>query len=202
VIALFRAAVIAVLIFAFVPSGARAAASMGTTSPSAGACSYDRSSPNPHSAPTTALPNVLIGASAGSSSRHQPKRAGIAGLLAAENEAAIFARLEQVKTAEGADVAAQLDLGGGKFVGTNLARDNARPHPGTFRFFVEEAEGDAFAQAIATGEDFSSESGTLSVTKKPCGFCKSSISATARSLGLDRLVASHSGREYLKTTSL
>lgn len=41
--------------------------------------------------------------------------------------------------------------------------------------------------AVRSGESFAGESGDLYVTRAPCGFCVSSISATARSLGLSRL---------------
>jgi tRNA(Arg) A34 adenosine deaminase TadA len=78
-------------------------------------------------------------------------------------------------------------LGDESFVGTNLARGNA-PIKGTFSFFVEHAEGDAFSQAINTSSSYAGQSGTLFVTRAPCRFCVSSISATARSLGLAKLV--------------
>jgi hypothetical protein len=73
----------------------------------------------------------------------------------------------------------------GDYVGTNLARANA-PIKGTFSFFVQHAEGDAFAQALRAG-DLAGQSGTLYVTRAPCGFFVPSISATARSSGLSEL---------------
>ena len=81
---------------------------------------------------------------------------------------------------------ARLDLGDESFDGTNLARGNA-PIKGTFSFFVQHAEGDAFSQALSSGEDYAGQSGTLHVTQPPCSFCVSSISATARSMGLSSL---------------
>lgn len=52
---------------------------------------------------------------------------------------------------------------------------------------MQHAEGDAFSQALGTGTDYAGQSGTLYVTRAPCGFCVSSISATARSMGLSNL---------------
>ena len=76
-------------------------------------------------------------------------------------------------------------MGEENFIGTNLASGNA-PIEGTVSFFVEHAEGDAFAQALQSG-NHSGQSGTLYVTKAPCSFCASSISAVARSMGLSNL---------------
>jgi hypothetical protein len=78
----------------------------------------------------------------------------------------------------------RLELGNESFVGTNLARANP-PIKGTL-FFAQHAEGDAFSQAMRAGQ-FTGQSGTLYVTRPPWGFCVSSISATARSMGLRRL---------------
>jgi tRNA(Arg) A34 adenosine deaminase TadA len=83
-------------------------------------------------------------------------------------------------------VRATLKIGDDSFSGTSLARGNP-PIKGTFSFFVEHAEGDAFSQAVNSGADYSGASGTLSVTQEPCGFCVSSISAVARSMGLSYL---------------
>jgi len=85
-----------------------------------------------------------------------------------------------------APVRATLKIGDDSFSGTSLARGNP-PIKGTFSFFVEHAEGDAFSQAVNSGADYSGASGTLSVTQEPCGFCVSSISAVARSMGLSYL---------------
>jgi RHS repeat-associated protein len=83
-------------------------------------------------------------------------------------------------------VQASLNIGDDSFAGTSLARGNP-PIKGTFSFFVEHAEGDAFSQAVNSGADYSGKSGTLSVTQEPCRFCVSSISAVARSMGLSYL---------------
>jgi hypothetical protein len=97
----------------------------------------------------------------------------------------VFARLNAIRAETGVNVAARLELGDQSFVGTSLARGNP-PIKGTFSFFVEHAEGDAFSQAMSAG-DFAGQSGTPYVTRAPCGFCVSSISATARSMELRRL---------------
>jgi hypothetical protein len=88
-----------------------------------------------------------------------------------------------------ADVTARLDLGGNKYVGTSLARSNA-PIEGTFKMFVEHAEGDVFAQALRTGGDYAGDSGMLYVSRLtgPSGFCRSGISAVARSMDLSELI--------------
>jgi RHS repeat-associated protein len=99
---------------------------------------------------------------------------------------AVFSELNALKAETGADVTARLSLGDESFDGTNLARSNP-PIKGTFSFFVEHAEGDAFSQAMTAGSDFSGESGTLYVTQAPCGFCVSGISAAARQMGLSEL---------------
>ncbi len=83
-------------------------------------------------------------------------------------------------------VRSTLNIGDDSYSGTSLARGNP-PIKGTFSFFVEHAEGDAFSQAVTSGTDYSGASGTLSVTQAPCGFCVSSISAVARSMGLSYL---------------
>ena len=44
------------------------------------------------------------------------------------------------------------------------------------------------SQAISTSSSYAGQSGTLLVTRAPCRFCVSSISATARSLGLAKPV--------------
>jgi len=115
-------------------------------------------------------------------------QAGLASgaCVAAEDTGDAFAGLNVVRSDTGAAVAARLDVGDESFTGTNLARGNA-PIKGTFSFFVQHAEGDAFSQALSNGEDFTGQSGTLYVTRAPCGFCVSSISATARSMGLSDL---------------
>jgi hypothetical protein len=87
------------------------------------------------------------------------------------------------RSASAAPVRATLNIGNDSFAGTSLARGNPAIK-GTFSFFVEHAEGDAFSQAVNSGADYSGESGTLSVTQGPCNFCVSSISAVARSMGL------------------
>ena len=102
----------------------------------------------------------------------------------------VWYRLDALRTSLGANVVAELDIGDYSSLGSNLARSNA-PIPGTFRFFVEHAEGDAFAAAIeaqsTAGFSYEGLSGTLYVTEVPCGFCYSGISTAARLLGLSRL---------------
>ncbi|MBO0730412.1 MAG: hypothetical protein J2P57_14220, partial [Acidimicrobiaceae bacterium] len=94
----------------------------------------------------------------------------------------VFAELDRFRASSRAAVVARLILGDKSFVGTNLARGH-QPIKGTFSFFVQHAEGDVFSQLINAG-DYAGKSATLYVTDKPCGFCTSSISAAARSMGL------------------
>ena len=111
------------------------------------------------------------------------------GLTAfADSTGSVFRGLETIRLAKGAAIAARLDINGESYIGTNLARGNA-PIKGTMSFFVEHAEGDAFAQALRAG-DISGQSGTMYVTRAagPCGFCVASISAAARSSGLKELL--------------
>src|SRR5258708_34750903 len=76
--------------------------------------------------------------------------AGLGGLATAETAADdVFAGLNAVRSETGAAVAARLELGDQSFVGTNLARANS-PLKGTFSFFVQHAEGDAFFQALSS----------------------------------------------------
>ncbi|MFN2525439.1 MAG: DNRLRE domain-containing protein [Actinomycetota bacterium] len=97
----------------------------------------------------------------------------------------IFRGLSAIRSETGAAVAARLEVNGSSYVGTNLARGNA-PIKGTFSFFAQHAEGDAFAQALRAG-DLSGQSAALYVTRAPCRFCVSSLSAVARSSGLSEL---------------
>lgn len=107
-----------------------------------------------------------------------------AGALAPESDA--FAELSGIRANTGAAVAARLDIGGSSYVGTNLARGNV-PIDGTFSFFVQHAEGDALSQAMSSA-NYTGQSGSLYVTQAPCGFCVSGISATARQMGLRKLI--------------
>jgi hypothetical protein len=111
----------------------------------------------------------------------------VAGLTraAALSGGGTFVALNELKSATGASVAARLELAGDRYIGTNLARSNA-PIKGTFSFFVEHAEGDAFSKAM-NGGSYAGKSATLYVTEAPCKFCVSSISAAARSMGLSQL---------------
>lgn len=97
--------------------------------------------------------------------------------IGAETGSDAFAGLNAVKSDTGAAVAARLELGDQSFVGTNLARGNA-PIKGTFSFFVQHAEGDAFSQAVGA-RDYAGQSGRLYVTQAPCGFC-AGVSAQLR----------------------
>ena len=79
---------------------------------------------------------------------------------------------------------------------TNGATGPARPllagaagSSAFMRELVQHAEGDAFSQAMSAG-NYEGQSGTLYVTQPLCGFCVSSISASARSMGLSNLTIS------------
>jgi RHS repeat-associated protein len=118
-------------------------------------------------------------------------------LKAAKSQRDIFALLKEYRQMREAAAAVRLDLGNDTYIGVNF-RAGVGPvsnHPeisGTVEGFVKHAEGDAFARAIASGIDYSGESGTLYVTKAegvgPCQFvCQRSFDAVARQMGLSKL---------------
>ena len=116
----------------------------------------------------------------------RPSRALTGSAYAAESATGdVFGSLDAVRADTGAAVAARLDVNGESYIGTNLARGNS-PIKGTMSFFVQHAEGDAFAQALKAG-DLSGQSATMYVSRAPCGFCVSSITAVVRSSGLSEL---------------
>ncbi len=110
---------------------------------------------------------------------------------AVQGERDIFAALKTYREWRAASVAVRLDLGSDTYVGTNLARDNP-VIPGTWRDFVQHAEGDAFSQALRSGTNYEGESGTLYVSRLvgrgPCRLtCVPGISTVARQMGLSEL---------------